>query len=330
MRAVRVRDFGDPKVLVVEETPEPVPGPGEVLVRVGAAGVNPVETYIRAGAYSELPSLPYTPGSDAGGVIEAVGSGVGASAAADDGAPGAEVGRSVYTAGSLSGTYAEFALCKAGQVHSLPGGISAAQGAALGVPYATAYRALFQRGRAAAGEAVLVHGASGGVGLAAVQFALAAGLTVIGTAGSEAGRALVAAQGAHHTLDHGDPHHLAAAVELTNGRGVDLIVELLANVNLSSDPRALAMGGRVIVIGSRGKVEIDPREFMDREAEMRAMRLPNASPGDLDEAHHAIAAGLADGSLRPVAGRELPLAEAPRAHRDLVAGPALGKIVLVP
>jgi NADPH2:quinone reductase len=301
-----------------------------VLVRVGAAGVNPVDTYVRAGAYSELPALPYTPGSDAGGTIEAVGPAVGSSAAEDGGALGVEVGQRVYTTGSLSGTYAELTLCKAGQVHSLPAGIGAAEGAALGVPYVTAYRALFQRGRAAAGETVLVHGASGGVGLAAVQFALAAGLTVIATTGSDAGRALVAAQGAHHVLDHDDPHHLAAAVDLTNGRGVDLIVELLANVNLRSDPRALAMGGRVIVVGSRGKVEIDPRELMDREAEVRAMRLPNATPADLAEAHAAIAAGLADGSLRPVVGRELPLADAPQAHRDVIAGPARGKIVLLP
>jgi NADPH2:quinone reductase len=321
MRAVRVRDFGDPEVLVVEETPGLVPGPGEVLVRVGAAGVNPVDTYVRAGAYSKLPALPYTPGSDAGGLIETIGPG---------GAWRREVGQRVYAAGSLSGTYAELALCKTEQVRSLPDGLSAAQGAALGVPYVTAYRALFQRGRAAAGETVLVHGASGGVGLAAVQFALGAGLTVIGTSGSDAGRALVAAQGAHHVLDHHDPDHLGAAVELTKGRGVDLIVELLANVNLRTDPLALAMGGRVIVVGSRGKVEIDPRALMEREAEVRAMLLPHATAGDLAEAHAAISAGLADGSLRPVVGRELPLAEAPRAHREVVAGPALGKIVLVP
>ena len=168
-----MQDFGDPEVLVVEETPEPVPGPGEVLVRVAAAGVNPVDTYVRAGAYSELPALPYTPGSDAGGVIEAIG--------ARRCAGAARSASRVYTAGSLSGTYAELALCKVEQVHALPDGVSAAQGAALGAPYATAYRALFQRGRAVAGETVLVHGASGGVGLAAVQFALAAGLTVIGT-----------------------------------------------------------------------------------------------------------------------------------------------------
>ena len=321
MRAIRVRDFGAPEVLRLEDTPEPVAGPGEALVRVGAAGVNPVDTYVRSGTYRELPGLPYTPGSDAGGVIAALGPG---------GGWRREVGQRVYTAGSVSGTYAELAVCRTEQVRSLPDEVSFAQGAALGVPYVTAYRALFQRGRAVAGETVLVHGASGGVGLATVQFALSAGLTVIATAGSEDGRTLVAAQGVDHVLDHHEPGHLSAAVELTAGRGVDLIVELLANVNLGADPRALAMGGRVVVVGSRGRVEIDPRDLMDRDADVRAMRLPNATPGDVAEAHAAIAAGLAGGDLRPVVGRELPLAEAPRAHHEVIDGPAVGKIVLVP
>ena len=321
MRAIRVHEFGTPEVLVLEDVPGPIAGAGEVLVRVDAAGVNPVDTYVRAGTYSELPALPYTPGSDAGGMIVGVGPG---------GAWRREVGQRVYTTGSVTGTYAELAICKAEQVRALPDGVSAQQGAALGVPYATAFRALFQRGHAASGEALLVHGASGGVGLAVVQFALAAGLNVIGTAGSGPGRALVAAQGVEHVLDHRDPGHLQAVVGLTAGHGADLIVELLANVNLSYDLPALAVGGRVVVVGSRGRVKIDPRDLMDRDADVRGMRMPNATPGDLAEAYAAIASGLADGRLRPVVGRELRLAEAPRAHREIIAGPACGKIVLVP
>ena len=313
--------FGPPEVLVLEDLPEPVPGPREVLVRVDAAGVNPVDTYVRAGTYSELPALPYTPGGDAGGVIEALG----ASYAGE-----LDIGRPVYTSGSVTGTYAQLVVCKGAQAHALPDRLSAAQGAALGTPYATAYRALFQRARAVAGETVLVHGASGGVGLAAVQFALAAGLAVIGTAGSREGRELVAAQGVEHVLAHGDPGHLAAAVELTSGRGVDVVVELLANANLGADPRALAKRGRVVVVGSRGRVEIDPRDLMDREADVRGMRMPNATAAELAEAHAAIGAGLADGSLKPAVGRELPLAEAPQAHREIIEGKASGKIVLVP
>jgi len=311
MRAIRVREFGDPDVLRLEDLPEPRPIDDEVLVRVQAAGVNPVDTYVRAGAYGKLPALPYTPGSDAAGVRQ------------DDGAR-------VYVVGALSGAYAEYALCRRDQVHPLPDRLSFAQGAALGVPYVTAYRALFQRAKALPGEVVLVHGASGGVGLAALQFALAAGLVVVGTAGSDAGRALIAAQGVARAFDHRDPLHLRAALATTGGRGFDLIIELLANVNLGDDLTALAPRGRVVVVGSRGTVELDPRDLMNAEGAVLGMLLPNAAAEDLAAAHAAIATGLRDGSLRPVVSRELPLAQAARAHRLVMERPSLGKIVLVP
>ena len=311
MRAIRVHEFGGPEVLRLEQVATPEPVTGEVLVRIQAAGVNPYETYVRAGAYIDLPGLPYTPGSDGAGVIE-------------------PDGRRVYVSGSLSGTYAEFALCRTDQVHPLPDELSFAQGAAVATPYETAYRALFQRARAVRGERVLVHGASGGVGLAAVQFAAAAGLRVTGTAGSDAGLKLVASQADVRTLDHRDPRHLEATAELTDGYGFDLILELLANRNLGDDLGALAMRGRVVVVGSRGRVEVDPRDLMNREGSVLGMRMPNATGDELAEAHQAIARGLAEGWLRPVVGRELPLAEAPRAHEVLRERPALGKLVLVP
>ena len=167
--------------------------------------------------------------------------------------------------------------------------------AALGVPYVTAYRALFQRAHAVQGETVLVHGASGGVGLAAVQFALAAGLTVVGTAGSDAGRELVAAQGAESVFDHRDPLHLHAACQAVGGRGFDLIVELLANVNLGDDLSALAHDGRVVVVGSRGTVELDPRDLMNTDGAVLGMLLPNATSQDLSAAHAAVGKGLREG-----------------------------------
>ena len=311
MRAVRVHEFGDPDVLVLEEVPRPEPVEGEVLVRMQAAGVNPVETYVRAGAYRELPALPYTPGGDGAGVR-------------------ADTGERVYVTGSLSGTYAEYALCRAEDVRPLPDALSYAQGAALGTPYTTAYRALFQRAAASAGERVLIHGASGGVGLATVQLALAAGLDVTGTAGSEAGSELVAGQGGVRVLDHRDPAHLAAAVELAGGRGFDLIVEFLANANLGDDLKALAPRGRVMVVGSRGPVEIDARDLMNAEGAILGMRMPNARPDEVEAARAAVDAGLRSGALKPVVGRELPLAEAARAHRLIIERPALGRLVLVP
>ncbi len=311
MRAIRVHEFGDPDVLLLEEVPQPEPVEGEVLVRMQAAGVNPAETYVRAGAYTELPALPYTPGSDGAGVR-------------------VDTGERVYVTGSLSGTYAEYALCREEDVRPLPDALSYAQGAALGVPYATAYRALFQRAAATAGERALIHGASGGVGLPTVQLALAAGLEVTGTAGSEAGSELVAAQGDVRVLDHRDPAHLEAAVALAGGRGFDLIVEFLANANLGADLKALAPRGRVVVVGSRGPVEVDARDLMNAEGAILGMRLPNARPDEVEAARAAVDAGLKSGVLKPVVGRELPLAEAPRAHRLIMERPALGRLVLVP
>ena len=320
MKAIRVHEFGGPEVLRLEDVEEPQPAAGQVVVRVRAAGVNPVDTYIRGGDHAVKPPLPYTPGLDAAGEVEAVGEGVAR----------VRAGQRVYIAGSLSGTYAELALCGESQVHALPSGVSFAQGAGVSTPYATAYRALFQRAQGVPGETVFVHGASGGVGTAAVQIARAAGFTVIGTGGTEEGRKLAAEQGAHHVLDHHAPDYLEELTRLTDGRGPDVILEMLANVNLNRDLEVVARGGRVVVIGSRGAVEITPRLAMTREANVLGMVLFNASPQELASVHAAIVAGLEAGTLRPVVGRELPLSDAARAHEEVLKPGAYGKIVLLP
>jgi len=321
MKAIRVNDFGGPDVLRIEEVPDPRPDSGQLLVRIKAAGINPVDTYIRSGAYARKPSLPYTPGTDAGGVVEAVGAGV----------KGFKAGDRVYTNGSITGTYAELAICEESRVHHLPARTSFAQGAALGVPYGTAYRALFQRGRGKPAETVLVHGASGGVGLACVQFARAVGMRVIGTAGTDKGRALVAEQGAHHVLDHRAQGYEKQLMDLTDGRGVDLITEMLANVNLARDLTMLApAGGRVVVIGNRGNIEINPRDAMARESAILGLTLFAATEADLREIHAAVIAGLENSTLRPVIGHEVPLSESPRAHQLVMEAGSYGKIVLVP
>src|SRR5262249_36314975 len=224
----------------------------------------------------------------------------------------------------------EFTLCLEKHLHKLPERISFPQGAAINIPYATAYRALYHRARAQAGELVLIHGASGGVGLASTQMARAAGLTVIGTGGTDRGRRLVAENGAQHVLDHGDPEYLSEILRLSGGRGVDIILEMLANVNLGKDLPLLARHGRVVVIGSRGKVEVTPRDLMSRDADVRAMTLFNAAPAELAGIHAAITAGLENSSLRPIVGREMPLADAGKAHVAVLEPGALGKIVLKP
>ncbi len=317
---MRVHQFGGPEVMKVEEVSLPTPAANEVIVRVKAAGVNPVETYIRSGAYPALPPLPYTPGQDAAGVIEAIG----------DDVKNVRVGDRVFTSRTISGSYAEFALCDDAEVHPLPEKISFAQGAAVNIPYATAYRALFQRANAQPDEIVLVHGATGGVGTAAVQFARAAGLTVFGTAGSERGEKLVLEQGAHRVFNHHAPDYLQQITAATEGRGVNVILEMLANVNLGKDLTILAKKGRVIVIGSRGKVEINPRDVMLRESDILGLLLFNADDRERRAIYAAIVDGLEDGTLNPIIGRELPLAEAPAAHEAILQPGAFGKIVLVP
>lgn len=320
MKAIRVHAFGEPEVMQLEDIPPLIPGQGEVVVRLHAIGVNPVDAYIRSGLYRPDENLPYTPGLDGAGIISAIGPGV----------KHRQAGQRVYVAWSLSGTYAEEVLCREFQTHPLPDRTSFGQGAAIGVPYGAAFRALFQRAHALAGETVLVHGASGGVGIAAVQLARAAGLRVIGTAGSEVGKALVLAQGAHHVLNHRTEGYLDALQELTCGRGADVILEMLANVNLDRDLGVLAKGGRVVVIGSRGRVEIDPRATIGREASILGMTLYNSDERELASIHAAIGEGLTNGTLRPVVSRELPLADAATAHHAILEGSTFGKIVLIP
>lgn len=318
MRAIRVHEFGGPEVMQLEDVPDITAG--QVVVRVRAIGVNPVDTYIRAGLHAVKPPLPYTPGTDAAGVVESIGEGVTSVAPGD----------SVYVAGTISGSYAGQALCSESQVHRLPPHLTFEQGAAVGIPYATAYRALFHRAGARAGEVALIHGATGGVGTAAVQLARAAGMTVIATGGTDKGRSNVAQQGAHHVLDHHAPDYLDQIMSLTGGNGVNVILEMLANVNLAKDLGVLARYGRVVVIGSRGKIEIDPRAAMTRDLSILGMTLFNSSDEDRASIHAALVAGLENGTLRPVVGKEMPLADAARAHEAVLQPGAFGKIVLIP
>jgi NADPH2:quinone reductase len=319
MKAILVRAFGGPEVLRVEEVPAPAPGAGRVLVAVKAAGVNPVEAYMRAGIYPRKPELPYTPGTDAAGVVEAVGAGV------KDFKPGDRV--YVYARGAA---YAEKVDVESARVFPLPEALSFEQGAALGVPYATAHRALFLHGGARKGETVLIHGASGGVGVAAVQLALRAGLTVIGTGGGAEGAAFVKALGAQHALDHRAAGYQDEILKLTGGKGADVIVEMLANVNLPADLSLAAPRGRITVVGSRGPVTIDPRIAMTKDVAIHGMSLWNMTDAERAEVHADLGRGLADGSLKPVIGARFPFAEAAKAHEAVMSSGTRGKIVLIP
>ena len=355
MNAIVVTEFGGPEVLTVHRVPMPDLSPGQVLVRVHAAGVNPVETYKRSGKYAALPDLPWTPGKDGAGVVVKIcdlGRGAGdgdaasASASASDGATAStiqksrrstgdgsvRVGARVWLSGSLTGTYAQYCVCALDQIHPLPDSCDSAQGAAVGVAYRTAYRALHIRAKAKAGQIVLVHGASGGVGSAAVQLARAHGCRVFGTAGTEEGMKVVRDQGAERVFNHRAPGYMEEVLAAAGGSagGVDIVLEMLANVNLNSDLKVLARGGVVAVIGNRGNVEINPRLLMQREGSV--IGVLGGTPEEHAQCHAGISAGLRCGAIVPVVSTPAFLLDkASEAHR-MVMDPSqgsAGKIVLI-
>ena len=318
MKAIIVRQFGEPEVMKLEDVPTPEPVGTQVLVRVRATGVNPVDTYLRTGNHAHAPKLPYTPGKDAAGIVAAIGEKVSKFISGDP----------VYTADSVTGTYAEYSLCEENQVGRLPDKVSFEQGAGIWTPYATSYRGLFQKAKAAAGETLLVHGASGGVGIAALQWAKNAGLNVIGTASSDVGRKLVKDQGADFVIDHTDDAHFDEIKKFTGGKGVNVIIEMLANVNLQNDFDVLAMFGRITIIGNRGSLEFNPRAAMTKDATIYGMSLFNSPQPERDSIHAAIFEALNKGFLNPVVGQTFALADAPRAHHAVIENKACGKIIL--
>ncbi len=315
MKAILVRQFGDPAELKLEAVADPVPEPGEVLVRVRAIGVNPVDTYVRAGTYGANFPLPYIPGTEIAGEI------VG----------GPRAGQRVFALGTIgprhTGCYAELACVRDADACALPDHLSFAQGAAVPVAYGTAYRALVDRAAFRPGEIVLVHGSSGGVGTAAVQLAAAAGAKVIGTASTDAGRAVSIACGATHVFNHREPGYLD---KIKSVGPVDVIIEMLANVNLDADLDLLAAGGRVVVVGSRGRIEIDPRKTMGKESTITGVMLWGGGEPALRRAYAHISAGLVRKTLTPTVAREFPLNQAAAAHEAVMQDGSSGKIVLVP
>jgi len=317
MKAIRIEEFGNSEVLKIADVERPSPAEGQILVKISAIGVNPVDTYLRAGMYPVLPKLPFTPGMDAAGQIAEVGSAI------NDW----QVGDRVYVVGTLTGAYAEFALCNSQQVHCLPEGIDLAQGAAVGTPGAAAWRSLYLRGEARAGQRLLIHGASGSVGTTALQLARATGMQVFGTAGTQQGLDMISNLGAT-TFNHRSDDYLEDMKYATQGKGFDLILEMLANINLEKDLDLLAPRGKVIIVGSRGRLEIDPRATMGAEREIRGMSLFNATPQENVETHAALVAAMETKTLIPVVSQKLPLEEAPKAHEMVLENGNCGKIVL--
>ncbi|KAK4019592.1 quinone oxidoreductase isoform X1 [Daphnia magna] len=320
MKAVRVHTFGGPEVLKVEtDVPIPVHTESQVLIRVGSAGVNPVDTYIRMGLFAQLPTLPYIPGRDGAGTIEKIGSEV----------DNLKVGDRVFFSGA-SGSYAEYVACESRSVFHLADRLSFAQGAALGVPYFTAYRAIFIKGKAKAGDRLLVHGASGAVGLAACQIAKAHGMTVVGTAGSPQGMELVKNNGAHLVFNHREKGYLEQAAEAVGGDGFDVIIENASDINLGPDLTVIGPGARVVIVGNRGNVEISPRFLMTEEASIVGCALFRSTPEEWRQTAASVVAGVEMGFLTPFIDKEYPMETVQEAHAHVLSheGGSRGKLVL--
>jgi len=325
MKAIVVSEFGKPEVLKYVDHPKPEPTDEQLLIEVKAIGVNPVDTYKRSGYGTYATSkLPYIPGgSDAAGIISQVGKSLQSRF---------KVGERVFTTGSITGTYAQYMLSTPNDVFPLPETLTFEQGAGIWVPYGTAYRAMNLKGQVSKGQIVLVHGASGGVGTACVQIGQQVGAFVIGTASTEEGRTLVKNLGAQVIFDHkNNPDYVSEILShetvKANG-GVDLIIEMLANVNLEKDLQMIKKGGRIIIVGNRGRIEITPRDIMFKESWVTGVMLMETTEEEKKQTVKWLEDGLSKGQLKPTAGKLFKLENSDQAHVEVIEGNANGKVII--
>jgi len=321
MHAIRFHTHGGSDVLTYEQVDKPSCSADHVVVRIHAVGVNPVDTYIRTGTFGEMP-LPHCPGMDAAGVVEHIGPDVSQFKEGD------RVWVYHMQFGP-DGTYAEYAAIPESSLHPLPDHLSFEQGAALGIPYLTAERALFTSLKGQPGDICLIHGASGGVGIAACQVARAMGMTVYGTASTPEGLDLVKSNGAHLAFDHSKTGYTDEIKAATGGKGLTLILEMLANVNLVHDIDMLASGGRINVIGTRGELMFNPGLFLSKEFSISGTRVLDATPAEVARYCQHMQAGMELGWLKPVVGKSFKLSEAGKAHDEIINGKAKGKMILL-
>lgn len=321
MKGILVSEFGSSDVLNYTELQNVPVGDQEVKISLKSIGINPVETYIRQGAYSLLPELPYIPGKDGAGIIEEVGQNVTEFKAGD---------RVFVSVGGNKGrgTYAEEIICATGFIYPLPDNLNFEEGAALGTTGMTAIHALHQKGEIKPGEFVLIHGATGGVGNVAVQLAKLHGAIVIATAGSLEGMTMLEKLGADFVLNHSEENYLSVVQKITNQHGIDVIIEMLANINLEKDLKIMALNGRVIIVGNRGEVTINPRLMMTKDVQVMGFISANMTEKERKENSYQLVAALKAG-VKPVIERVFPLQEANIAQDFIMSErKTLGKIVM--
>jgi NADPH2:quinone reductase len=323
MNAIQVHKFGGPEVLEYStNVPRPKPGADDVLVRIKAVGVNPVDVVIRIGGFGPQ-QFPYIPGVDFAGIVEEVGSNV----------TDLKVGQRVYgsdlTSPAAMKAYAEFISVKHNHVHPLHDNLSFSQGASIPIPYFTAYRALFHHAQTKPGETVFVHGASGGVGIAVVQIASGLGMTVIGTASTPEGQELAKKAGANFIFNHYEEGYLEKVKEAAGEKGINVIVEGIADKNLAKDLGLICKQGRIVIVGGATDIAINPVNIFANEVTVKGVFSYNINDDQLFETREALYAGAKAGWLSPFIWKEFPLEKAADAHTLLKSGAgARGKIIL--
>jgi NADPH2:quinone reductase len=322
MKAIVFQELGGPEVLQLREVPKPAVTPGRVLIKNHAIGINFADTLFRRGQYLVRPKLPDTPGLEAAGVIEAVGSGV----------EHLQIGQRVAAIGVK--TYAEYSLVSASQVIPLPDFISFEEGAAFPIQVLTAYHMLHTAHQITAGQTVLIHSAAGGVGLAAVQIAKAAGARVIGTTSSAAKMELVKEFGADAVINYATEDFAAEALRLTEEKGVNLILDAVGKPTLQKGLSCLAPFGHLILYGRAGgpPEPLNLYTLFNKSLKVSGFVLYTASamPEVMHQGVERSFQFMREGKLRLRIGRTYPLAEAAEAHRYMESRQSTGKLLLLP
>jgi putative PIG3 family NAD(P)H quinone oxidoreductase len=323
MRAIEIAQPGGPEVLCLVRRPLPVPGPGEVLVRVTAAGVNRPDVAQRQGRYAPPPGASDIPGLELAGTIESLGESV----------DGWTVGDRVCALVS-GGGYAEYCVVPAVQCLPIPKGLDAVQAAALPETFFTVWANVFERGRLRAGEALLVHGGTSGIGTTAIQLARAFGARVLATAGSPEKCAACEALGAERAIDYRREDFVDVVRQATGGRGVDVVLDMVGGAYIPRDLEALAPEGRLVLIAFLGgpKVEVNFLPVLQRHLTITGSLLrprPVEEKGRLArELREKVWPLLESGRVRPMIDSAFPLERAADAHRRMESGAHIGKIVL--
>ncbi|MET4700252.1 NADPH2:quinone reductase [Constrictibacter sp. MBR-5] len=322
MRAVVCREFGPHDLLRIEDWPEPEPGPGEVQVAVAAVGVNYVDMLMCAGGYQLKPELPFVPGLEAAGTVRKLGPDV----------TGVAVGDRVISA-HRPGAFAEYAVCGADKLWPVPEGFDFAEAATFRSAFHTAYHALAQRAHLKAGETLLVHGASGGTGLAAVQIGKVMGARVIATGGSDDKLAEVARLGADDVVNYTKGPLRDAVKALTGGKGVDVVFDPVGGDVFDESMRCLRWGARVCVIGftSGRRPEAKVNHVLIKGASILGIRAGEATrhdPSLLEDSRRTLLGWVAEGKLRPHISHRFTLDQVHEALQTVADRKVLGKAVM--